>query len=76
MKFFSGQNILNVSIEFMRYKLMLCAIHWCYVQIHHCHKPIQLKDKPIQPKDKPIQLKDEQTEVNTNKRWGNGSKYN
>jgi hypothetical protein len=62
MKFFSGQNIWNVSIEFMRYKLMLCAIHWCYVQIHQCHKPIQLKD--------------EETEVNRNKRWGNGSKYN
>jgi hypothetical protein len=65
-----------------------CAINWCYLQIHQCHKtiqlkdkliqlkdkPIQLKDKPIQPKDKPIQLKDEETEVNTTKRWGSGSK--
>jgi hypothetical protein len=67
MKFFSGQNIWNqwkyVSIEFMRYKLMLCAIYWCYVQIHRCHKPIQLKDKPIQLKDKPMQLKDNEVTI-------------
>jgi hypothetical protein len=50
------------------YQSSSCAINWCYAQIHQCHKPIQLKDKPIQ-------LKDEETEVNTNKGWGNGSKY-